>query len=162
MNPWSADAAWQNFSSLCQEASAAAEAREEIARFHHLTAALYFGTAALEAFLNQQMRTHMAGQSEAKVFRRIRDGRFLKKLNEWPTEILRKPLAVPSATLEQLELFYGVRGDPTHPKTKDGDVYRRLEAISPRRCSMPSRSFAFASLQLEVRNFRTGFLAGIT
>jgi hypothetical protein len=76
MNPWSTDAAWQNFSSLCQEAHFAAEAREETAKFHHLTAALYFGIAAIEAFLNRQMRAYMSGATEGEILEVLRNGRF--------------------------------------------------------------------------------------
>jgi len=51
MNPWAVNPAWQNFSSLFREASTAREAKTGMERSHHLTASLYFGIAALEAFL---------------------------------------------------------------------------------------------------------------
>jgi hypothetical protein len=59
MNPWAVNPAWQNFSSLFREAVTAVEARTGMERSHHLTASLYFGIAALEAFLNQKMRLHL-------------------------------------------------------------------------------------------------------
>jgi hypothetical protein len=51
MNPWAVDPCWQNFSSLYREAVTAHEAKTGMERSHHLTASLYFGIAALEAFL---------------------------------------------------------------------------------------------------------------
>ena len=59
MNPWVTNPVWQNFSSSFCEATTACEARTEIEKLHHLTASLYFGIAALEAFLNQKMRAHL-------------------------------------------------------------------------------------------------------
>lgn len=41
---------------LCREAISASDAKTGVERRHHLTFALHFGVAALEGFLNRQMR----------------------------------------------------------------------------------------------------------
>jgi len=60
METWIPYPPWQNFSSLFREATTALDAKTGMERSHHLTAALYFGLAALEAFLNEQMRKHLS------------------------------------------------------------------------------------------------------
>ena len=54
MNPWAINPAWQNFSSLYREAVTASACETGMERSHHLTASLYFGIAAIEAFLNEK------------------------------------------------------------------------------------------------------------
>ena len=131
MNPWAVDPAWQNFSSLCREAVTAQEAKTGMERSHHLTAALYFGIAALEAFLNSKMRDHMkAKYSEEDIFSTLRKGQILSKLKRWPAELLGRPLNVASTTLELLADINDIRGDLTHPKTSGHDIYGRLETVS--------------------------------
>jgi len=67
MNPWAVNPAWQNFSSLYREATTAQETKTDMERFHHLTASLYFGIAALEAFLNQKMRAHLKATNSEDI-----------------------------------------------------------------------------------------------
>lgn len=131
MNPWSTNATWQNFSSLYREVVAAREAPSEIGRFHHLTAALYFGMAALEAFLNQRMRAHMAPTSgEEEIFEVLRKLRLMDKLRKWPKELVAADV-VDTETIERLKLFNEIRGNLTHPKTSGHDIYVELEKVSP-------------------------------
>jgi hypothetical protein len=61
--------AWQNFSSMFREVTDAREAKTAMEKSHHLAAALYFGIATLEAFLNGKMRAHLtlAGKSETEI-----------------------------------------------------------------------------------------------
>ncbi len=132
MNPWSINPAWQNYSSLYREVAAARKSPNEIGKFHHLTAALYFGIATIEAFLNQQMRTHLATHApEQVIFETLRHTGFLKKLENWPTEILGADPAVAPSTLDLIRLFNEIRGNLTHPKTSGHDIYQDLEAIDP-------------------------------
>lgn len=101
-------------------------------RSHHLTAALYFGIAALEAFINARMREHLRGKkTEEEIFGVLRGGQIVKKLKKWPEEILGKTPQVAPETLELLADINDVRGNLTHPKTSGHDIYSKLEAIDP-------------------------------
>jgi hypothetical protein len=132
LGPWSINPAWQNFSSLFREARAADEAPTDMERSHHLTAALYFGIATLEAFLNQAMRLHLkASMSEGEIFNVLRKGRFLTKLDKWPTEIIGARLELPQQNQDLIKLCNDVRGDLTHPKTLGHDIYERLLEVQP-------------------------------
>ncbi|WP_232427904.1 hypothetical protein [Burkholderia ubonensis] len=123
---------WQNFSSLFREAATAREATTGMERAHHLTASLYFGIAALEAFLNEKMRAHMkAAHSEEEIFNKLRKGQILAKIKKWPTELLGKPLLLGATTLELITDINDIRGDLTHPKTSGHDIYAKLETIDP-------------------------------
>ena len=133
MSTWAANPTWQNFSSLFREAVTAQEAKTGMEKSHHLTASLYFGVAALEAFLNDKMRAHLkATKSEEEIFDVLRKGRIISKLRKWPTELLGKQLNLNDGTLDLIAVFNDVRGDLTHPKTHGQDIYARLESIDPR------------------------------
>jgi len=133
MNPWAVNPVWQNFSSLIREAKTASEAKTEMERSHHLTASLYFGVAALEAFLNQQMRTHLsATKTEEEIFDILRKGQIISKLKKWPLELLTRKIDIADGTLELITVFNDIRGDLTHPKTQGHDIYRKLEDIDPK------------------------------
>jgi len=132
LGPWSVNPAWQNFSSLYREVRSAAESPTDMEKSHHLTAALYFGISALEAFLNREMRQHLkASKSEVEIFDILRKGRLITKLEAWPSQILGKSLPLAAETIELLKLCNDVRGDLTHPKTFGHDIYERLLNIEP-------------------------------
>lgn len=132
MNPWSTNPCWQNFSSLYREVVAAQESSSEVGKFHHLTSSLYFGIAALEAFLNQQMREHLRDTlSSDEILKALRREKFIKKLHNWPLEILKKPLSVTDRSLSFINTSNNIRGDLTHPKTNGYDTYESLETINP-------------------------------
>lgn len=132
LGPWSINPSWQNFSSLYREASAAGEAPTDMERSHHMTAALYFGIASIEAFLNQQMRTHLSpSKNSDEILAVLRTGRFLKKLTAWPAEITGKPIAISESSIELIKFCNAVRGDLTHPKTVGHDIYERLSTVEP-------------------------------
>jgi len=132
LGPWSVNPAWQNFSSLYREAQTAIEAPTEMEKSHHLTAALYFGIATLETFLNDQMRAHLSPtKSSDEVLQVLRNGRFSDKVSKWPTAILQKPLPIGAAALDLLALCNEVRGHLTHPKGHSRDVYDRLLEVEP-------------------------------
>lgn len=132
MNPWVVSPAWQNFSSLYREATSAREAKTDMEKAHHLTAALYFGIAALEAFLNAKMRAHLAqaGKSDEEIYEALRKGRITSKLKKWPDD-LAAPFTVSPGTLSLIEFFNEVRGDLTHPKTHGHDIYEKLDTVDP-------------------------------
>jgi hypothetical protein len=118
----------QNFFSMFREAITAQEVRTGLEKSHHLTASLYFGIAALEAFLNQKMREHLTPTSaEKEIRKRLRDGKIKDKLKQWPEEILGKPVAIERRAWNLIVFFNRVRGDLTHPKTHGQDIYDELE-----------------------------------
>jgi hypothetical protein len=130
--PYPVDPSWQNFSSLHREACAADEATTAVEKSHHMMAALYFGIAALEAFLNQQMRLHLQQTKPPEdVLKLLRKTEFLKKLDRWPSEITRKPLLVPAEARELIRFCNEVRGDLTHPKVVGHVIYERLLTVTP-------------------------------
>lgn len=132
VNPWIINPSWQNFSSMFREAVTAHEAKTGMERSHHLTACLYFGISALEAFLNRKMRERMKGAAtEDEIFNTLKSKRFGTKLRNWPTELLSKPIDIPSDVLQPIIEFNDIRGDLTHPKTSGHDVYEELEFIKP-------------------------------
>jgi len=132
MNPWSTNPVWQNFSSLYREFRGSLDARTDIEKWHHLTASLYFGIAALEAFLNQEMRAHLSGmKTEEEIFNVLRRGRLMSKMKEWPLELLPKPLKLEQKTFELLEYFNDVRGNVTHPKGHGREIYEDLSKVQP-------------------------------
>jgi hypothetical protein len=97
-----------------------------------MTAALYFGIASLEAFLNQQMRLSLQSQkTEEEIFEVLRKGRFLTKLEDWPTQILGAAIPIGAGHMELLKLCNAVRGDLTHQKTNGRDIYARLFDVAP-------------------------------
>jgi hypothetical protein len=129
---WSINPAWQNFSSLFREACTALDAPTDMEKSHHLIASLYFGIASLEAFLNQQMRTHLASsKSSDEIFKILRWGNLLKKVKAWPQEIIGKATSVKSEVLELITFCNDVRADLTHPKSTGHDIYDRLFEVEP-------------------------------
>ena len=100
---------------------------------HHLTAALYFGIAALESFLNGRMRAHLvqSGKSEKEIYEVFRKGQITVKLKKWPGELSPVPFTLSPGTLALIGFFNDVRGDLTHPKTHGHDVYEKLDTVDP-------------------------------
>jgi hypothetical protein len=132
MSPWSINPAWQNFSSMYREAQTSAEAKTEMERHHHLTAALYFGATALEAFLNSRMREHMKDtHSEEEILKRLRWGKIAEKLSKWPSDITGNRVEIAPETSALLDDLMDIRHDLTHPKTTGHDIYERLETVRP-------------------------------
>ena len=129
---WSVNPSWQNFSSMYREACAASEAPTDFEKSHHLTAALYFGIASIESFLNLQMRAHLGATKCAdEIFNELRQTGFLRKLRRWPNEITGKDSPISSDVLEFIDFCNSVRGDLTHPKTAGHDIYEKLLTVKP-------------------------------
>lgn len=132
MSPWMINPAWQNFSSLIREATTAREANTGMEKSHHLTASLYFGIAALESFLNREMRAHLeATKSEEEIFAVLKNEKIMLKIKKWPAELLGKPLTLKDGTLDLITFFNAIRGNLTHPKTHGHDIYEKLESVDP-------------------------------
>lgn len=122
---------WQNFSSMYREAKTVGEAKTGMEASHHLTATLYFGISALEAFLNQRMRLHLKGTSEEEVVERLRKPTLVTKIKKWPKEILGVAVSLRSDTLGKLIHYNDIRGALTHPKHSDHRDYEPLELLDP-------------------------------
>lgn len=122
---------WQNFSSMYREARTACEAKTGMEASHHLTATLYFGISALEAFLNQRMRLHLKGTPEEETVEKLRKPTFVTKIKKWPKEILGAPVNLRPETLGRLIHYNDVRGALTHPKHTDHRDYEPLEVLDP-------------------------------
>jgi hypothetical protein len=132
MNPWAINPTWQNYSSLVREATTARMAKTGMERSHHLTASLYFGIAALEAFLNQKMRDALKSRmSEGEIVQFLRKGQIIDKIKKWPIKLINKPPNLSEGILDLLISFNDVRGNLTHPKTEGRDIYEQLETIDP-------------------------------
>lgn len=122
---------WQNFSSMYREARTVGEAKTGMEASHHLTATLYFGISALEAFLNQRMRLHLKGTSQEEMVEKLRKPTFVTKIKKWPKEILGTAVSLRPATLGKLIHYNDVRGALTHPKHSDHRDYEPLEYLDP-------------------------------
>jgi hypothetical protein len=128
---WVADPTWLNFSFMVREATTAKEVRTGMERSQHLTSALYFGIVALEAFLNDQMRSHMKGKREEVIIDALRKPTIKDKLKKWPVELVGKAISINGETLNLIAEFHGARDDLTHPKKHGHEIYSRLESIDP-------------------------------
>ncbi|BAV96204.1 hypothetical protein [Lysobacter enzymogenes] len=123
--------AWQNFSSMYREAKTAREAKTSMEVSHHLTATLYFGISALEAFLNQRMRLHLMGATEEDIVEKLRKETLIKKIKKWPKQILGASINLRPETLGKLIHYNDIRGALTHPKHFDHRDYEPLEELNP-------------------------------
>ncbi len=128
--PYPVDPTWQNFCSLYREACTTDEVVTAVEKSHHMMAALYFGISAIEAFLNGQMRAHLRGtKSPEDVLKLLRSAKFRDKLKEWPIEITKQRSLVPAEALELITLCNDIRGDLTHPKVANHEIYEDLLEI---------------------------------
>ena len=126
---------------MVREAATAAGAGTGMERSHHLTAALYFGIAALEAFINEHARRYLEGdRTEVEIRKVLRQGSLrgpkerdslVKKLTSWPEAILGKALVLSPGTMDAIDQFNQLRGDLTHAKDSGYDVYRSLDVLDP-------------------------------
>lgn len=123
--------AWQNFSSMYREARTAKTAATGMEASHHITATLYFGISALEAFLNQRMRRHLSGRPEQQIFEVLRKETIATKIKRWPSQMLGAHVDLRPSTLEKLAFYIRVRGDLTHPKYPDHRDYEQLRELDP-------------------------------
>ena len=131
MNPWLINPSWQHFASLFRESIATKEEQNEFIRYHHFTAALYFGISFVEAYLNRKRREVLEKQCmpEKEIYDILRKGKFADKLVKWPSLICGKDVKVSDRLSRLLIEFNEVRGDLTHPKSSGPDIYEKLEAL---------------------------------
>lgn len=128
---WNVNSVWENFSSLCQEATLAKEAVNDFRRYHHTKAALFFGVNCIESFFNQLMREHLAGQGieEDAIRKKLRNASFKHKLEKWIEELCENPIIPEEETTRLLEWYRETRNEVTHPKNKDHSIYLDLDKV---------------------------------
>ncbi len=132
VDPWLVNPPWQNYSSMVRETSDAANAESEVERRHHMTSALYFGIAALEAFLNQKFRAFfIQKQSEEEVMKALRYTSLMDKVKKWPKQLHSSEMAITPAVHDTIAEFNDLRASLTHAKTRGHDVYATLEQANP-------------------------------
>ena len=132
MNPWLINPPWMHYSSAVREAAISESEPDGFLKYHHRTAALYFGISFIEAFLNRKMRQVMEarGSPEAEVFKTLRgSAKFREKLKKWPVAISKKDFTISGDLIDTLVSINEVRGDITHAKTSGISEYEKLEAI---------------------------------
>ena len=97
---------------------------------HHLTASLYFATAALEAFLNERFReANSEAMSETELFDHLRKTRLMDKIKKWPELLTGRKLELRKNTIEFISNFADMRGHLAHPKGPRFDQYDRLDSL---------------------------------
>lgn len=121
---------------MYEDAHRAREARHEVDRYKHLRSCLIFGSIALEAFINEQMRRHLESIDfpEEQIYKRLRKELLRTKINEWPAEFGSRALELESGHSELFGLFddlYELRNGLIHPKDRDHSIYRRLDDLGP-------------------------------
>jgi hypothetical protein len=133
MDPWAQNPVWQNYSSLVREAKTADKAKTGMERSHHAAASLYFGIAALEAFVNAKMRDKMERSKvpEQEIVKKLRSGQIVEKLNRWPMEIVGKQLTLSKNVISVISAYNEIRGEVTHVKKHGQLLYRQLDSINP-------------------------------
>lgn len=124
---WNVDDVWQSYSSMFQEASLTHQSRNEIERYHHLSAALLFGGCAVESFLNAKMRAYCKGDGvdEDQVLKRLRYTALREKLKKWPSKFC--GTAIPEVDINGIVDFLDLRNEVTHRKRKDHSLYKELD-----------------------------------
>ena len=111
----------------------AADATNDFMRYECLRAALYFGSACAEGFLNRQMRETLTarGAPEAEIRRALKGPGLGVKLRKWPAELGMAPIALPESIVELLEQAQTVRNENTHPKQADHSIYAYMDSVQP-------------------------------
>lgn len=127
---WIIEPVWQNYSSMYREAVCSREARTGMEIAHHRMAALYFGIATLEAFLNRQMTNYMLqmGKEHDDIHEILRKGNLKEKLKTWPKDITGKILDLRPDSLNGLRAMIDLRGQLTHQKNYWPEAYEALES----------------------------------
>jgi hypothetical protein len=102
-------------------------------RLHHTAASLYFGIAALEAFVNSKLRKKMQESNfpEPEILKKLKYRNILDKLTASPVEVLGKALALSSQALGVIRSYNAVRGEITHVKVAGRSIYQQLDSVEP-------------------------------
>jgi hypothetical protein len=116
---------------MVREVNEAIDAKSTIHRQHHMRAALYFGIGSIEAFLNEQMRGRLQSENvpEENIFATLRKTAWARKLKDWPKELTGSNDAIPVVLLGSVRGLSDLRGEVTHPKTKDHSPYLKLDTL---------------------------------
>lgn len=131
---WNVDPVWHHFSWMCQEAALSQTAIGTFNMYRHVSACLYFGVGAIEAFLNQQMRKRFAGvKTEAEIHDMLRKPRLMDKLTEWPSVLCGVEIVVPEYLVSAINDFRQLRGEVTHQKKHDHSLFTELDTAQPHR-----------------------------
>jgi hypothetical protein len=116
---------------MYRESVASGEVKTGMEKSHHLAAALYFGIASIEAYLNQQLRKYLvAKESDSDILKRLRYTRFMQKVREWPSEISGREVSIDEDLIKTLDLYNTLRGEVTHAKASGSEIYDPLLNIS--------------------------------
>jgi hypothetical protein len=126
---------------MVRETSDAHYARTGFERSHHMTGALYFGVAALEAFVNEHTRAYLHGErTDDEILDILRYGKLrggkkndnlFTKLTDWPTILTGQSVTMRGTSMGVIDRFIRIRGDLTHVKTDGTDLYRTVDAMNP-------------------------------
>jgi hypothetical protein len=130
---WVLEPTWQNFSSMYREAICAQEASTGMEISHHRMAALYFGIATLECFLNREMTRHKLhlGKEHDEIHDLLSRPYFKEKIKTWPKEITGQELMLRPNTLKSILAINQLRGNLTHLKNYWPDTIDHLGRTNP-------------------------------
>jgi hypothetical protein len=126
---WNVNPAWTHFSAMIQDGYLFSEAHTEFEKHRISKSCLYFGVAAVEAFINQELRDIMrkAGQSDDEIFNTLKGGKNkIKWLDKSPFSVLSNDV---NYTL--FNYFKEIRNEVTHPKRKDQLIHDYLNITKP-------------------------------
>lgn len=132
---WVLEPTWQNFSSMYREAVCAQMASTGMETSHHRMAALYFGIATLECFINREMTRHELQHEvdHEKIHKKLRSSKISlrEKLESWPNIITGKCLSLRPDTLQRILAINALRGQLTHLKNYWPDIFDDLGRTDP-------------------------------
>lgn len=134
MNPWNLDPVFKNYCSMYREATESDRAPHEESMLHHVTSAVYFSIACIEAFLNH-LKTEELREShteDSEILHLIKTANFCQKLQNWPKDAIGSDssLKYSPGVMNHINLFYKVRCGLIHPKLTQTDEYETLEALT--------------------------------
>ena len=132
---WVLEPTWQNFSSMYREAVCAQEATTGREISHHRMAALYFGIATLECFINRKMTRHdlLLDVDHNEIYKKLRNPKvgLKEKLETWPEIITGNRLALKPETLPRILAINALRGQLTHLKNYWPEIFDDLGQTDP-------------------------------
>jgi hypothetical protein len=147
---WNVDPVWHHFSWMLQEAALATTVKGTFARYHHVSACLYFGIGAIEAFLNKKMRQRFTGiKTEDEIHEMLRSPQatLMKKVKEWPSILCGVEIEIPAGIVSALDDFRKLRGEITHQKRHDHSLFADLDATQPENLVEAVNSFQVTILE---------------
>ena len=126
---WNVNPAWTNFSAMIQDNFLFGTAQTEFERHRTSKSCLYFGVAAVEAFINQELREFMRqeGQSDDAIIKILPGG---KNKGKW---LKKTPFGILYSDNEfsRFEYYKEIRNEVTHPVRKDQLIADYLNIVKP-------------------------------